>query len=264
MRVFPAVRSMMLALAALAAIPAWPQKAEPSQAEADAMMRKLEASGALDAAVERAIERYAKRQQAKAAMEKGPATHVPSADPKRDHVRGPADAEATLIEYTDFECPFCRRFHSVPPKLLERYGGRLNWVIRNFPLGFHDPAAHREAFAAECMAKLAGNDAYWKYAELLFANTGGSGRGLPPEHSMDKLAAEFGIQAPALEACMNDPATRTRVDEDIQSGTAAGINGTPTSIVRNNKTGATMTITGAQPIEEVARSIDAVLETSER
>jgi protein-disulfide isomerase len=148
--------------------------------------------------------------------------------------------------------------------MLERYRGRLNWVIRNFPLSFHDPAAHREAFAAECVAKLAGNDAYWKYTELLFANTGTSGHGLPPEHSVEKLAADFGIQAPALDACMSDPATRMRVDEDIKSGTAAGISGTPTSIVRNNETGATVTITGAQPLDEVVRSIDAVFDARGR
>jgi protein-disulfide isomerase len=118
MKLFPAARSTILALAALAAIPSWSQNAgpvEPSQAEVDAVVRKLEASGALDAAVERAIDRYAKRQQAKAAEEKRQATLVPSVDPKRDHVRGPEKAEATLIEYTDFECPFCRRFHSIPP-----------------------------------------------------------------------------------------------------------------------------------------------------
>src|SRR5690348_2854735 len=140
MKLAPPVRSIILALVALAAMPSWPQQAgarEPSQEEVDAVVRKLESSGALDAAVERAIDRYARRQEGKAAAEKRLATRVPSLDAKRDHVRGPADAEATLIEYTDFECPFCQRFHAIPPELLKRYGGRLNWVIRNFPLSFH-------------------------------------------------------------------------------------------------------------------------------
>ncbi|HSN22464.1 MAG TPA: DsbA family protein [Usitatibacter sp.] len=187
---------------------------------------------------------------------------VPSLDPKRDHVRGPAGAEVTLVEYTDFECPFCKRFHEIPPRLLERYKGRLNWVIRNLPLPFHEPAAHREAFAAECVAKLGGNDKYWRYADMLFANTKSNGGGLPPEHSAQKLAADLDIQASAFDACMGDRAIARRVEEDVKSATAAGITGTPTSIVRDNRTGATRVIAGAQTLEEAEQAIESVLGAS--
>lgn len=267
MKVPAVMRSTILALAVLATTAACgdPPAAEPSQKEIDAIVRKLETSGALDAALDRAIDRYAKRQQeaqraAREKLEAQLAKAVPSVDPKRDHVRGPADAEASLIEYTDFECPFCKRFEEVPPKLLEQYKGRLNWVIRNFPLPFHEPAAHKEAVAAECVAKLGGNDAYWKFTDLLFGNTRGNGQGLAPEHSIDKLAATLGIRSSALDACMEDPAVRARVDEDVKTGKAAGVSATPTSVVRNNRTGASLTISGAQPLEEVAASVREVLE----
>src|SRR5690348_15776489 len=100
MKVPAVMRSTILALAVLATSAAWgdPPAAEPSQKEIDAIVRKLETSGALDAALDRAIDRYAKRQQeaqraAREKLEAQLAKAVPSVDPKRDHVRGPADAE---------------------------------------------------------------------------------------------------------------------------------------------------------------------------
>lgn len=236
----------------------------PDAATIDAIIHKMEASGKLDAAVDRAIDRYVKRKEVARQAEETKkltelAQHARPIDPKQDHIRGVPTAEVSLIEYADFECPFCKRFHATPEALVERYGGRVNWVLRDFPLAFHDPAAHQEAFAAECVARLAGNYAYWKYADALYANTKSNGSGLPADHSVDKLAAGVGIKASALEKCMSSPETASRVERDLSDGTAAGVSGTPTTIVRNNKTGASQALVGALPETALVQAIDRAL-----
>jgi protein-disulfide isomerase len=228
---------------------------EPDAALVDAIVRKLESSGALDAAVGRAIDRQVQRQQQAAQAEEAQrqaqlqaqAKSARPVDSKQDHIRGNSSAEVSLIEYTDFECPFCKQFHGTPQALLDRYQGRVNWVMRNFPLPFHDPAARKEALAAECVARLGGNDAYWKYADAVFANTKSNGGGLPEDKSAEKLAETTGVKSAALSKCMNDDATVKRVEQDIADGNAAGISGTPTTVVRNNKTGASEAVVGAMP-----------------
>ena len=255
--------AIAIAIPALAAEPA-SGAGPPDAATIDAIIQKMEASGALDAAVDRAIDRYVKRKEAARQAEEAKkltelAERARPVDPQKDHVRGAPTAEVSLIEYADFECPFCKRFHATPKALVARYAGRVNWVLRNFPLPFHDPAAHREAFAAECVARLAGNDAYWKYADALYANTKSNGSGLPPEHAVDKLAAGVGVKASALAKCMSSHATASRVERDLADGTSAGVSGTPTTIVRNNRSGASEALVGALPEAALVEAIDRAL-----
>ncbi|MEP6998213.1 MAG: thioredoxin domain-containing protein [Betaproteobacteria bacterium] len=240
---------------------------EPDAASIDAIVRKLENSGALDAALDRALSRQAQRkQQADQAAEtqrqaqlQAQAKSARAVDTKLDHVRGKASAEVSLIEYTDFECPFCKQFHGTPKALLDRYQGRVNWVIRNYPLPFHDPAARKEALAAECVGQLGGNDAYWKYADALFASTKSNGGGLPDDKSVDKLAESVGIKSAALGQCMNADAAVKRIELDIADGNAAGVSGTPTTVVRNNKTGASVAVVGALPAGGLDPAIEQML-----
>ena len=238
----------------------------PDAATVDAIIRRMESSGALDAAVERAIDRYVQRKEvARQAEQAKRDTDLPryarAVDTKQDHIRGNPSAEVSLIEYTDFECPFCKRFHDTPKALLDRYGSRVNWVIRNYPLSFHDPAAHKESLAAECVAQIAGNDVYWKYADALFANTRSNGSGLPDEHSVEKLAEAAGLKPSALATCMNDGAgvAPKRVERDLADGTSAGVSGTPTTIIRNNRTGGSQALVGAQPADAFVGAIDRML-----
>jgi protein-disulfide isomerase len=226
----------------------------------------MESSGALDAAVERAIDRYVQRKEAARRAEQAVKDaelpkHARAVDVKQDHIRGNASADVSLIEYTDFECPFCKRFHDTPKALLDRYGGRVNWVIRNYPLAFHDPAAHKESLAAECVAQIAGNDVYWKYADALFANTRSNGSGLPDEHSVEKLAEAAGLEPSALTTCMNDGTgvAAKRVEQDLADGTSAGVSGTPTTIIRNNRTGSSQALVGALPADGFVQAIDRML-----
>ncbi len=85
----------------------------------------------------------------------------------KDHYLGVENAKITLVEYSDFECPFCSRFHPTMDQLMKEYEGQIARVFRNFPLSFHEHA-QKAAEAAECVAQLKGNEAYWQYSDLLF------------------------------------------------------------------------------------------------
>lgn len=240
---------------------------KPDPALVDAIVHRIESDGTLDQAVERSLARIANRQAAARRAEQARAQQqleekAKSARPVtagRDHIRGDLTAPVSLIEYSDFECPYCKRFNDTPKALLERFGGKLNWVWRHFPLPFHEPAARREAIASECAADLGGNDAFWKYADALFANTRSNGHGLPDGKSLQMLAAADGLDAGAFSRCLTQGEVAKHIDEDAADGQQAGISGTPTTVVRNNRTGATEVVVGALPAEALAAAVERVL-----
>jgi hypothetical protein len=91
---------------------------------------------------------------------------------ENDHILGNKDtAQVTIIEYSDFDCPFCKQYHLVLKKVVEESNGGVAWVYRQFPLIQIHPNALTKAVASECVAKIKGNDAFWKYADLLFGLT---------------------------------------------------------------------------------------------
>jgi len=93
---------------------------------------------------------------------------VSPVDPS-EHILGDiTKAQVTIIEYSDFECPFCARFHPILEKIVSESNGNVAWVYRNFPLVQIHQHAMERAIAAECVAKIKGNNAFWKYADLLF------------------------------------------------------------------------------------------------
>lgn len=86
-----------------------------------------------------------------------------------DHIRGNKDARIKLVEYSDFECPFCQRFHPTMQQVMDKYGDQVAWVYRHFPLSFH-PEAQKAAEASECVAANGGD--FWDYADTLFSVAG--------------------------------------------------------------------------------------------
>src|SRR5207302_476694 len=241
--------------------------AKPDPALVDAIVRKLESDGTLDRAVERAITRVIQRQEEARkstevqrqaqAQERGKTAR--KVDSGRDHIRGEASAEVSLIEYSDFECPFCKSFHGTPMALMGRYAGRINWVYRHYPLDFHNPAARREAIASECAAQIGGKEAFWQYADAVFNQTQSDGKGLPVDNSVEVIAARLGMNRARFMRCLEDPVSIKRVNEDLVDGAGAGISGTPTTLIRNNRTGATEMIVGAQPPEALIAAAERIL-----
>jgi len=89
-----------------------------------------------------------------------------------DHLRGEKGAKITIVEYSDFDCPFCFRFHTTMQQVLDEYDGQVNWVYRDFPLPQLHPNAPKLAEAAECIASQNGEEAFWKFADAYYTVKG--------------------------------------------------------------------------------------------
>ena len=172
-----------------------------------------------------------------------------------DHVRGSANAAITLVEYSDYECPFCKSFHPTMQRLMTEYNGKVKWVYRHFPLSFHQNA-EKEAEAAECVAELAGNDAFWKFTDKIFEQTTSNGTGFALT-SLPALAEEVGAPQKKFEDCLNSGKYTTYVQDQMAGGSAAGVDGTPGTIVLNDQ-GQTRLVAGAVPYEQLKAAVDAL------
>lgn len=216
--------------------------------------------------IEAGIQRYVQKQQeaqqkARAEQERianEKAKNVRRVSKTRDHIYGNPDAVISLIEYSDFECPFCKAFHPTAKKIVEAYDGKVNWVFRHYPLGFHNPAAQKEAEASECVTELGGNEAFWKFADLIYQRTALNGKGLPIDKLLS-LVEEIGLDGEQFQVCLDSGKYTERVQDDFQEGTNSGISGTPGNILLNNQTGEVKLKSGALPVEALKAEIDQML-----
>jgi protein-disulfide isomerase len=230
------------------------------------VLRELQEGNWLADQIERGIEKYI--QKAKAAQDAAIAEQARQANQKakrirpvqagRDHIRGNPGAEVSLIEYSDFECPFCKQFHQNAKDVVNSYGGRVNWVYRHFPLEMHNPAAQEIAEAAECADTLGGDPAFWSYADSVFTRTHSNGKGFPRE-KLISLARELGLGAAAFQTCLGGGKPAARVKEDSAEGSGIGISGTPTTVLLNNKTGEARMLVGTVPPAELKTAIAQLL-----
>lgn len=236
-----------------------------SDADLDRIAERLEKSGKLEAAIARVFEARAARQmkEEQAARAKGQA----AADAKaakaravsggRDRIHGDPKARYSLIVYSDFECPYCKRFAGAAEKAAELFGPSANVVFRHFPLPMHNPVAETEHAYAECVGRQAGDKGFFAFSNELFSLTQANSRGVPGgEPSLIALAAKHGAKdAAALKACAKSPAALSVVSSDVADGSAAGVSGTPATILRDNSTGASRLVPGALPPEQIARAL---------
>lgn len=176
-------------------------------------------------------------------------------DPKVDHIRGNPKAKISVIEYSDFECPFCARHHPTMQQLVDDYGDDVNWVYRHFPLGFHK-LAQITAEGAECANELGGNDAFWEYTDALFE------KGVPNKTKDDFIAyaVDIGLDKAKFTDCLDSGKYTQHVKDDMAGGSAGGVSGTPGNIVYNNKTKEAKLVSGAQPISAFKAIIDPMLQ----
>jgi protein-disulfide isomerase len=198
----------------------------------------------------------ASAEQARLANERVSSIRPPSRE--QDHIYGDPDAPISLIGYSDFECPFCKRFHTTPKDVVDAYPEDVNWVYRHFPLPMHAPGAQRQAEAAECAAALGGNDAFWAYADAIYARTESNGNGFPPT-GLVPLAVEIGLDEDRFQGCVAAERYAERVRADVAEASQLGVNSTPTVIVRQNRTGEVRLRTGALPIEVFTADVEAML-----
>ncbi len=175
----------------------------------------------------------------------------------KDHIRGDKNAKLALIEYSDIECPFCKRFHPTLKQMLDEYKGKVMWVYRDFPLGFH-ANAQKEAEATECAGELGGEDMYWKYLDTLFERTTSNGTGFALD-ALVPLAKELGLNEGKFRSCLDSGKYLKQIQEEIQGGSRAGVTGTPGSILLDTASGDTQLISGAVPYEQVKQAIETML-----
>jgi len=175
-----------------------------------------------------------------------------------DHVLGNPEARIVFVEYSDFECPFCKEFHQTMHRIIDEYGptGNVAWVYRHFPLEQLHSKAPREAEATECAADLGGNDGFWAYADRLFEVT-------PSNNGLDlaelpNIAEEVGLDRTAFEACLESGVNQSEVEDDFNEARSnAGARGTPHLVLIIG--GEQIALEGSQPYSTLKEIIEAGL-----
>src|SRR5215467_8441780 len=197
------------------------------------------------AKAQQAMEEYLSRLKTNAKIQI--ALHPPRVkvgdDPKR--ARGKADAPISIVEFSDYHCPFCMRAETVVQEVMAKYDGRVRLVYRDFPLDNLHPQARAAAEAASC----AGDQGkFWEYHDALFANA--------PKASKNDLkgyANTVGLDAAQFERCLTENTYRFLVQRDVEEATKLGLSGTPAFFINGRF------LNGAQPLEKFVQIIEEEL-----
>jgi protein-disulfide isomerase len=160
------------------------------------------------------------------------------------HGQGSADAPIELVEFADFQCPFCFRAHPTVEQVLRTYGDRIHFVYRHYPLTNH-PNARPAAEASECAAE---QDKFWPYYEVLFSDPSKL-----DSAGLKASAAQVGIDVDRFNACVDSHKYKSVVEADMKEGEEAGVTGTPAFFVNGRM------LSGAQPFEQFKQVIDEEL-----
>ncbi|MDP3986919.1 MAG: thioredoxin domain-containing protein [Nanoarchaeota archaeon] len=172
-----------------------------------------------------------------------------------DAMMGDANAPITIIEFSDYQCPFCQRHYSqTAPLLKSNYvdTGKVRIVFRDFPLDSLHPQATPAANAAECVGELGGDEAYFEYHDKLFDN-----QQLLSAENYKKWAQEMGYD---INDCVDNQEMVSEVKKDLQDVTSAGGRGTPYFIIMTSGDSEGMPISGAYPYSAFSTAIEAQLD----
>jgi protein-disulfide isomerase len=143
--------------------------------------------------------------------------------PDRDHIQGPVDAPLKLLEYGDYECPYCGEAHPVVKEIQKRLGKRLCFAFRNFPLVNSHPHAERAAEAAEAAAA---QGRFWEMHDLLYEN-----QEALEDDDLARYASALGLDANRFMREVQAGANLARIREDFRSGARHDVNGTPSFFI---------------------------------
>lgn len=174
----------------------------------------------------------------------------------QDHIKGNPDASIKIVAYSDFECPFCQRFHNTMNELMEKYGddGDVAWIFRQFPLEqLHPVKAQAVAVASECANELAGNDGFWKFSDRYFELTLTNNR-TDTDVVIPQIASEMGLNTTEFFACTKSGKYNAHIQADIANAVETGGRGTPWSVLIAPN-GKTFPINGAQPLAAIEQLI---------
>jgi protein-disulfide isomerase len=163
---------------------------------------------------------------------------------------GPEDALVTMVEYTDYECTFCRRYYqSTFQTLMDEYDGKIRYFVRHFPVPSIHPGSVRAAVAATCAEE---QGVFWAYHDLLFSDEADLTAGGLREH-----AAGVGLEEDRFDECVASEEPLLSIQEDIERGISYGVRGTPAFFINGR------VVFGAQSLDAFRATIDAALEDME-
>ncbi len=178
-----------------------------------------------------------------------------------DHIKGNSDAKVKIVEYSDFECPFCKQFHNTMNEIMDTYGvnGDVAWVFRQFPLEqLHPVKAQAVAVASECANEQGGNDMFWKFTDRYYELTLTNNR-TDVETVIPQIAGEIGLNATAFNTCRQSGKFNEHIQSDSTNAIATGGRGTPWSVIIAPN-GKTFPLNGAQPLSAVKQLIEQALQ----
>lgn len=171
-----------------------------------------------------------------------------------DPVLGNADAPVTIVEFSDFQCPFCRSFYSnTHPQIVKNYidTGKVKFVYRDYPLAFHS-AARLSAMAAECANE---QGKFWQYHDTVFEEQAKQGSGTISYgiSELKQWAQDISLDTEQFNRCLDSEKYGDEVDKDFEAGQRAGVSGTPLFVINGTL------IVGAQPYSTFEQAIEAAL-----
>lgn len=175
-----------------------------------------------------------------------------------DHIVGSVNSLVKLIEFSDTECPYCKKFHLSVKELMDEYkdGNQVAWVYRHFPLDALHSKARLEAEATECANELGGNEKFWDYINTLYEITPSNN-----QFDMDKLpeiAKQIGLDVDEFNKCFKERRYKDKVQSHLDDAINSGARGTPYSILVGPN-GEKVVIAGAEPIEAIRAKIESLL-----
>ena len=157
-------------------------------------------------------------------------------------VKGPSTAPVTIVEFSDFHCPFCKRVNSTLDQIAARYGDRVRIVFRDYPIDQLHPGARKAHEAARCAHE---QGKFWAYHDVLFDKAPRAGA-----DDLKTYAKQVGLDLAAFDKCVGSGKHVAAVKKDIEEGAQLGVNGTPAFFINGRP------LSGAQPLEAFAQVID--------
>ncbi len=142
------------------------------------------------------------------------------------HVRGNPEAPVTIVEFSDFQCPFCSKFHPTVQQILENYPEEVRLVYKHFPLDSIHPQARPAAEASECVWEQKGDEGFWQFTDGVFENQSRMSSSLYTE-----LASSISLDMGQFEECLSSRKYKDKVETDFREGVEMGVRGTPGNFV---------------------------------
>ncbi|MBF0138449.1 MAG: thioredoxin domain-containing protein [Magnetococcus sp. DMHC-1] len=181
-----------------------------------------------------------KKYNAQVTLPQPKAPRIPIKGPE-DLSKGPANAPVTIVEFSDFQCPYCRNIQATLSKIFEQYPDKIRLVFRHYPLPSH-PLAAKAAEAAQCAAE---QGAFWAFHDALFATDAD-----PEIPFLKEMAAKQKLDTAKFDQCLTSGKHAARIQSDLAEGENLGVNGTPAFFING------IPLVGARPLSEYKRIID--------